>query len=330
MLPACPTARVLVTSRRGLGKVVGVHVRLDMLDIEDSVGLLRARLGNERVDAEPEAAVGIVEMVGRLPLAVSLVAGRIHAEPQWSLADYWERLIDRTGALLLDDGVEIALTESYDRQPVNLRRLLRSISEHPGREIDAYSAAALADTDLRGAREGLADMQDAGLIQGLATGRYRIHDLVQIFAANRARDEDPPRNRQAALDRLFAYYRYGSARAMDAFAPHEADRRPPVEDPGLPIPDLSDRIAATTWLDAERSNLLATAAHATAHGAPAHTAALSRILFRYLDLAGITARPGCCTKRPATAKISPRAPMHWSVSQSSVSPRGTTGRQRTT
>lgn len=56
-------------------------------------------IGAERVDAEPVAAQALIRLVGRLPLALRIVAARLGARPHWWLAWMAERLSDERRGL---------------------------------------------------------------------------------------------------------------------------------------------------------------------------------------------------------------------------------------
>ncbi len=286
LLPDSPTCLVLITSRRRLDGIQATHLPLDVFGQEESLDLLRRGVGKERIDADLDSAVRIADLVGHLPLALALIASRIQASPDWTLADHLDRLTERRSALRLEDGVEIALGLSYEDLDVEHRRLLRLLSLHPGRDFDVYAAAALAGAELTAVAARLADLVNAHLLQQRVPGRFELHDLVRQYAAARARDDDAVRARRAALTRLFDHYRYVAWVAASLHAPHEADRLPAVPEPDTPRPDLADRAAAVAWLDTERANLIAMAIHAATRDWPVHAGHMSLILFRYLDLAG--------------------------------------------
>jgi tetratricopeptide (TPR) repeat protein len=286
LLPAPAGSTVLVTSRHRVvseGSDPTRHLTLDVFTPEQATELLRTRC-DSAIDAGPELAAHIVEQVGRLPLAVALVAARIESSPEWALQDHLDQLVERRATLRLDRGVELAFATSYEALPPSLRRMLRRLALHPGRDVDTYAAAALAGIDIALATRQLASLVEGNLLNTRTAGRHELHDLLRIFALGRARDEDPPSARRAALTRLFDHYRWSAAMAMDVYAPEEQDRRPQVQASGTARPEVIDRADAITWLETERPNLTAVAMHAAEHGWTAHLGDLSAVLARYLLL----------------------------------------------
>ncbi|MEV0393647.1 tetratricopeptide repeat protein [Polymorphospora rubra] len=289
LLPDRPAGLTLVTSRAELtGLRITHRVRLDVFTTDEALAFLRRAAGPDRIDAAPDTAARIAEQLGHLPLALGLLAGRIRVDPEWTLEDHLERLVEQRRTLRLDRGVDVALALSYQGLPAEQQRLLRLVALHPGRDLDQYAAAALADTDVTTATRRLDALVTATVLRRPAAGRYELHDLVRIYAGQRARDGDPASARRAALTRLLGHYRYAAARAMDRYAPHEGHRRPAVPDPGVPVPAFADRSAAGDWLDRTRTNLLTAARYAveqpTGHDVPEFPSDLSGLLFRYLDL----------------------------------------------
>jgi tetratricopeptide (TPR) repeat protein len=286
IIPRCGPCLVLITSRHRLAGLPALTIALGELSAAEALALLRAGVGQHRVAAETAAAAALIEMSGRLPLALALLTGRAAADDGWTLTDHLERLAERRASLRLDDGVENAFAASYDELDDDRRGLLRLLALHPGADCDVYAAAACADREVVAITAQLRDLAEAHLVEARAGSRFGLHDLVRVFAQARARDEVPARERRQAIDRLLLYYRYTTAQAMTEFAPQDRVRRPDIADPGMTIPELADRAAARRWLDAERGNLLATTVFADEHNRPMHTALMSWLLFRYLDVAG--------------------------------------------
>ncbi|TWP49556.1 tetratricopeptide repeat protein [Lentzea tibetensis] len=276
--PGCP---VLVTSRRSLTSL-GTATHLDVFTPGEAIALLTEAAPHVPVGPDPEATARIAHRCGHLPLALGLVSAHIRARSGWTLTDHADRLDERHHDRRLDSGVELALDLSYRQLPADRQRLLRLAGLHPGHDLDAHAAAALADIDLPTAEAHLHDLHRDHLLQQNAPGRYTFHDLVRAYATGRATDEDPAPQRRAALTRLFDSYLATSATAMDTLYPAEAHRRPRLPPPANPVPDLAAPDTARVWLDTERPTLVAVAAHTATHGWPTHTTRLSAILFRYL------------------------------------------------
>jgi DNA-binding SARP family transcriptional activator/Tfp pilus assembly protein PilF len=293
LLPGSGSCAVVVTSRDSLVGLVAVHgarrLDLDLLPPAEAVVLLRRLIG-PRVDAEPAAAVALAALCARLPLALRVAAELAASRPTSSLAELVADLGDRQHRLELLDGggdphaaVTVVFSWSTQHLPAPAARTFRLLGLHPGPDIDPYAAAALAGTGLEPARHTLDLLTRAHLIDPTGTGRYGMHDLLRGYATQLALTQDTEVDRTAALDRLFDYYLATAAVAMDRLYPAEADRRPRIPAPATPAPVLADPDTARTWLDAERSCLVAVAAHGAAHARPTHTTRLSRTLYRYLE-----------------------------------------------
>lgn len=281
LLPGGERCLTLVTSRRRLSGIAGRRIALDVFTPGTAVDYLRGAVGPDRIDGDPEAAARIAELVGRLPLGVALAASRIRATRDWSLADHRERLAEQRSELRLEDGVELALISSYAALPRHAQRMLRSLALHPGRDCEPYAAAALFGTGLAEAAQSLSELVAANLVRA-GSGRFALHDLVRVHARRRARDEDAPSARRAALLRLTDHYRYAVAVAMSVRSPAGAARRPSVDDPGLDTPAFADEAAANRWLEDEHLNLIAAALAAAEQGWSLHTNHLAGLLATYL------------------------------------------------
>jgi tetratricopeptide (TPR) repeat protein len=246
------------------------------------VEFLSRSISEVPIGTDPHALTRIAECCARLPLALGLVAGHIRGTPGWTLTDHADRLEERRHNRLLEAGVELALNVSYNHLPASQQRLLRLTALHPGHDLDAYGAAALAGTDLPTARSLLQHLYRDNLLLKPTAGRYSLHDLVRAYATSRANDQDPPTRRRAALTRLFDYYLANASTAMNTMHPAETHYRPQIPAPATPTPALSNPRAARAWLDTECPTLVAVAAHTATCGWPTYTTQLSAILYRFL------------------------------------------------
>ncbi len=251
------------------------------------MALLARIAGAERVGAEPDAAAAIVDACGFLPLAVALTASRLRSRPAWSLAELAEQLradhLDAfgTGERTLRRVFDL----SYQGLSLPARRLFRLLGLHPGRDFTAPAAAALADVAVAEARQALELLHDEHLLQQKSTGRFELHDLIRAFATERLQEESPP-ERDAALDRLLAWYLHtadAAARVMTPQRRHAVDE--PVA-PGRARLAFSSFDQAQAWLDAEHRCLMDAVQAAADTDRHVYTAALPRAMWELFSFRG--------------------------------------------
>lgn len=293
LLPGSPSCVAVVTSRDALAGLVARdgarRLDLGLLPPAEAVGLLRALIG-ERVDAEPEATETLAGYCARLPLALRVAAERAAASPSVPLVDVASELADQQERLDLLDAAGDRLTAvravfswSIRHLDDEAARAFRLLGLHPGADFDAYAAAALTDATLRQARWLLDRLARAHLIEPAGTGRYGMHDLLRAYAADQAADQDSEQQRRAALSRLFDHYLATAAAAAGTLFRGDPDQ-PALPRPAGPMPPVTSPTAALAWLDAQRSTLVAVAAHAADHGWTGHAIGLAATIFRYPDV----------------------------------------------
>ena len=85
LLPGGPGCLAVVTSRSSMAGLATSHdarlIRLGQLDGPDAADLLAARLGAQRVAAEPAAIAALVRLCAGLPLALAITAARAAESP---------------------------------------------------------------------------------------------------------------------------------------------------------------------------------------------------------------------------------------------------------
>jgi DNA-binding SARP family transcriptional activator len=292
LLPGAPGCLVLVTSRRHLTGLEPTHtMSLDMLPLGDAFTLFTRSIGRDRLaDQPPSQLAEVVELCGRLPLAMRIAAGRLRSHPSWTAADLAGRLRDQDLRLAeLQDGtrgVAATLEVSVRQLDPDEHRLYCLLGLHPGHDLEPFAAAALAGTTANRAGRLLDQLLDAHLLQEPAPGRYVFHDLVRAHAIDTAERNQAGPGRRAALGRLLDYYRHAASAAMDTAYPYERERRPGVPQAATPIPPLAHPTQAVGWLDTELLNLLAIGRYAAEEGWPDHAWQLSAILHRHLRTRG--------------------------------------------
>ncbi|MFD7014592.1 BTAD domain-containing putative transcriptional regulator [Streptomyces sp. NPDC059928] len=218
LLPGTEGCLALVTSRRQMWGLVTSHqahlIPLGPLDEAESRELLVHLLGRRRVEAEPTAADEIVSRCGRLPLALAVAAARGRAGFPLSAIAMKLRMgrgtldaFTGTGDPELD--VREILLGSYRVLTPQAAELFRSLAPHPGPQLTAQSAAALAGLPLRQVSGLLTELSQVHLLTEHADGRYSWHELVRAYATGLLQSRDGAVESGPAVNRLADHFRSG-------------------------------------------------------------------------------------------------------------------------
>lgn len=298
LLPGSAGSVAVVTSRSRLSDLVardGAHpLSLDLLTPAEAIALLRQSIGAARVDAEPGAAAELIRLCAHLPLALRIAAERVATRPDVTLADLVEELTDehaRLDALASDDdqttAARAAFRCSYRALPSEAARVFRLLGVHAGPNISAPAAAALTGTPVTEVRRLLDVLTGAHVVEQTAPDRYRFHDLLRLYAAERAA-EAPEAERNAAVQRVLTWYLHTAAAAVRAFSP--LGLRVPLEAPESEVAcaplAFTDRAQALEWCGAERANLVAATRHAAECGQHLVAWKLPAVLWDFFSLHG--------------------------------------------
>ncbi|TMR16609.1 tetratricopeptide repeat protein [Nonomuraea turkmeniaca] len=281
LLPAGAGCVVIITSRQALNSLDGVHhLHLAELDPADSTTLLARIAGPARVHAEPEAAARIVRMCGGLPLALRIAAARLAARPDWTLSYLADRLTDATRRLDTLEYDDLAVRASM---AVSLHHLREEPSGQDATEMfdllglldtpehTPAAAAALADRPAHAVEAALDHLLEARLLEPAGPGRYRMHDLVRLYARERATREIPAPERRAATHRALHHYLATARTASLLLNPTSVNvANLQADQPGL---RLNTPQEAITWTETERDNLVAAVRQADDLGTAAGLAA---------------------------------------------------------
>jgi DNA-binding SARP family transcriptional activator len=298
LVPAAGTVGVLVTSRQPIPALdADVRVRLPGLPGVDGVDLL-ARVAGRR-DADVDAAARIVELCDQLPLAIRIAAGRLASRPDLSTSEYADRLADdqrRLDELQLDGlAVRACVRSGYDAlagstDPVAQRaaRAFRALGLLKVPDVAPGVVAAMLDErDVDAARAALDHLVDIQLLEPVAGGRYRLHDLVRLVAAERATAEDPESTRDEVLHLAIAYFAGALQRAEKVTRlGRDSSVVPPIEIWDLQLPGFLNGAEARSWVDAELPNMVIAFRHGIRMDIPTRAIAirLGDLLWHSLDV----------------------------------------------
>jgi DNA-binding SARP family transcriptional activator/Tfp pilus assembly protein PilF len=272
LVPAGPGCVVLVTGRGRLGGLVARDgarvVAVDVLPPDEARALIAAVVSAQRAEAEPHAVTELARLCGYLPLALRIAAANLIGQPRQSIAGYAARLgrHNRVAELSVDDdaqaAVRVAFDQSYAALPGTTRRMFRLVGLVPGSDLTAPAAMALAELSQVEAQRGLDQLATAHLLQEHQPGRYGCHDLLKLYAALCAEEEDDETVRRDAVGRLLEWY-LDSARAAARLLYPERRTVPPAAESEV---GFTDHRAALAWLDTERANLVSATRYAAEHG----------------------------------------------------------------
>lgn len=266
LLPGSPGCLVIVTSRNQLSGLVageGAHpLTLKELTSAEAHEFLARRLGAQRVAAEPAAVEEIVARCALLPLALAVVAARAATHPDFPLSAIAGELRESYDSLDAFAGGDITIdvrtvfSWSYEALSAPAARLFRLLGLHSGPDLSAPAAAALAGLDPREARGLLVELTRAHLLTEHYPGRYTLHDLLRVYAAERVAAEETPQERDLVVERLLSWYLHTADAAYPLITPNR--QRIPLDTvPGSCKPlSFTTHDQALDWCETERSSLV--------------------------------------------------------------------------
>jgi DNA-binding SARP family transcriptional activator len=323
LLPNSAASLVLLTSRRpllGLAAFDGAHLlRVEVPDLASAQELLRRRLtdgpagqsrgvlsdrptsgpAGQNHHALPRHPAGgqnavvdeIIELCGRLPLALAILAARLTARPALSLESVAADLRDsgrRLEVFAAGTGApdpRTAFAWSYRQLSDGAARLFRLLSVALNAGITAAACAGLSGGDPAQTRAELEELVQAALIDEHDDGRVTFHVLVKAYAEELLLDVDGPAERRAAVGRLLRHYLNGSINAPAQPATATPATTGPITTgvrAGRPV--TGDRAAA--WVARHRPELIEAVRLAADIGDGATAHALVANIRPYLESAG--------------------------------------------
>jgi DNA-binding SARP family transcriptional activator len=277
LLPGTGSCAVIVSSRHRLSDLAGSRLTdLDVLNEGEAAELFTRIIGADRAEAEPGPVRDVLGVCAGLPLAIRIAGARLAARRSWTVRTLADRLADqrrRMDELTAGDlAMRACFQVSFEALPhrngdgVGPARAFRLLGVWQGPSIGLPAAAALIGQPQWPVADALEVLVDAHLLESPAPDRYRLHDLLRAYAAERARAVDTPQAVEDAVRRVLEWYLRTAVAAASVVAPY-LDQVP--LDPAGPA-DKSAGFAiaeeALRWCEQERSNLVAATRQAAAHG----------------------------------------------------------------
>lgn len=263
LLPGSGGCAVLITSRARLTAIPGAHLLdVEPLDETDGRTLLDRIAGARRFATEPEATGRLLVGCAGLPLALRVAGARLAGSPHRPVRWLAERLADeqrRLGELRAGDlAMRACVATAYHGLAPDAARLFRALGLIPTGEFPSWIPAVIM-SGVAGDEEpddSVDDILDALIHANLIRAhhvdpegrpRYRIHDLLRAYAAERAAEEESPARRREIVGRVLDGWLHRVPVAGEQLLRTGAD-------------------TATAWLEYERPSLAATVEYAARSG----------------------------------------------------------------
>jgi hypothetical protein len=198
LLPGSPRCGVVVTSRSRLPDLPGSrHVALDVLAVGEGVELLANIAGRSRITSDLRGAEHLIELCGRLPIAIRSAGARLAATPSWPVAKVIRILgaprsrLDHLACNEYD--VRARFDASYRRLSEPDKGAFRLLSLLGDCDFTESRVSELLGCAIPEADELLARLLDHQLLQTGTPGtdgdiRYSFHELARLYARDLLRE----------------------------------------------------------------------------------------------------------------------------------------------
>jgi DNA-binding SARP family transcriptional activator len=278
LLPGTASCAVLVTTRSRMPDLASTKlVDLDVLDDDEALTLFAKVVGDERAAAEPEATAELLLACAGLPLAIRICAARLNTRTGWTIRSMANRLRDehrRLDELRAGDlAVRASFQVSFASLPTNAppggiapADAFRMLGLWHGPSISSAAAAALFGAPEHLASDALETLVDAHLLESTSPDRYKFHDLLRVYSAERAVADLASSARDAAMGRLLEWYMRTADAAAQVVSPYRYNvplAAAAADQPSLSFSTVEDALG---WYDSERVNIVAATSQASQCG----------------------------------------------------------------
>jgi DNA-binding SARP family transcriptional activator len=266
LLPGSASCAVLITSRARLPELASSRLMdLDVLRPAEARDLFERVAGQERSRAEPAATQQVLAACAGLPLAIRIAGARLAARGGWNVRTLADRLSDerkrldelRAGNLAVRASFEVSFASlaGAAADGIDPAHAFRMLGVWTGPSISLAAAAGLLGAGQEAAEEALEVLVDAHLLDSPEPDVYRFHDLLRVYAADRAQAQESERDRRDAVTRLLTWYLHTTEAAAMVISPqHSRVTLGPPPDAVRPL-DFATLDEALAWCEGERAGL---------------------------------------------------------------------------
>ena len=232
-------------------------------------------VGESRTEAEPEATAELLVACAGLPLAIRICAARLVTRSGWTIRAMAGRIRDEHRRLDEMKVGDLAVRASFEVSFAGLPSAAPGIDPARARLPHARPVARDHRSGCRGRRPdrpagrhgrgcpgGPGRRAPAG-VGGL--DRYQFHDLLRVYAAERAK-ADAARGRRSGVSRLLSWYVYTADAAGQVVSPYRYKTDLDTPEPGCQPLSFTSADQALSWYDEERASVIAATRQAADHG----------------------------------------------------------------
>jgi tetratricopeptide (TPR) repeat protein len=307
LLPGTGGSAVLVSSRRRMPSLPAQQCPLGVMRRDEARALLGRIVGEDRLSVAGADADRVLTGCGSLPLAVRIAGARLANRPGWTVGALADFLHDERGRLdQLQTGeleVRASAELSYRHLPEHAATAFRAFGRLPDEAVPGWlvtvSMGRPGEPDQPNQPDQpdrpdrvLETLVDEHLVEVVGTDplglqRYRMHDLLRIYARELAEADAPDVWRErglATVDALIALARCANAAMPTRFLG--------VLGEVLPLPGPAAALARAVrarpieWFESERRVLVTAVESALRLGDHARAADLAVELAGFFDMRG--------------------------------------------
>lgn len=194
--PTTGKTAVLITTRHDLAVADGTYrFSVETFDPAsgESLALFVSFLGKDAVQEWREALQSIADLLGHLPLAVAIAAGRLAngRAPIPAFLKQLQQAEQRLGILIREDrSVRLSFGLSYHALPSAWQEFFAALGTFGGDDFGVTAVAHVTHTSPTQAQNILDQLRRLSLVQIGVPGRYRLHPLLRDYAREHIASED--------------------------------------------------------------------------------------------------------------------------------------------
>ena len=296
LLPGGGQCVTLVTSRNRLDGLIIRHgayrVGVGVLTKAASHDLLTKHLNDDQSAVRPHAVDEIAARCGYLPLALSIVAARVRYSPHLNPSELAGQISGTSSQLdAFDTGDVMAnirdvFSWSYGQLGTAPARVFRLLALHPGPDIGISTAESLVAMSNHQAMAHLRALVRANLLEEYMPNRFRFHDLLRIYAAEKAEVDEPDDARTIAVQRFLDGLLHSASNASIRLNPHRPEVKLNPCAPEAAVCSFDSHEEAMEWFKQEYQNIKATIEWTATHGFDEYTWRLTLAFWQYLYMCG--------------------------------------------